>query len=90
MAGGVVAGDREQNEERADLLVGQPFPVDLFATSWPMYVANYSDVSSSVAWMAAAVSVALCVMSVLVVVEFQHRTSADATAVMPARDLSHV
>lgn len=69
---------------------GVTFVGVFFATSWPMYLANYSDVSSRIAWMAAAVSVVLCVTCVMVIVEFLHRNSSDMGADVTEREWSRV
>lgn len=61
-----------------------------FATSWPMYLANYSDVPSGIAWLAAAVSVVLCVTCVMVIVEFLHRNSSDVGADVTEREWSRL
>jgi hypothetical protein len=44
-------------------------PMTFAATSWPLYVTNYADVSDGVRWVGAAATVAFCVLAVLGVTE---------------------
>ncbi|MHB8694358.1 MAG: hypothetical protein ACYDHH_24225 [Solirubrobacteraceae bacterium] len=40
-------------------------PLVFAATSWPLYVSNYADVSQAVRWAAAGLTVVFCVLAVL-------------------------
>ena len=42
-------------------------PMIFASTSWPMYVANYSNVPDWLSWVAAGISIALCVAAVPVI-----------------------
>jgi hypothetical protein len=59
--------DRFRGVRRALLGVAIPtmaLPMTFAATSWPIYVSNYANVSELVRWVAAVVSVAFCVLAV--------------------------
>jgi hypothetical protein len=65
-----VFADRFTGARRALLGIVIPtmaLPITFAATSWPLYVSNYADVSEVLRWVAAALSTAFCVLAVLAV-----------------------
>jgi hypothetical protein len=48
-------------------------PIAFAATSWPLYVSNYANVSEGIHWLAAVASTAFCVLAVAAVAQLAER-----------------
>jgi hypothetical protein len=78
-----VFADRVSGVRRALLGIVIPtmsLPIVFAATSWPLYVSNYADISEGLRWVAAAVSVGFCVVAVLAVSYLAERWHGRETA----------
>ncbi len=91
-----VFADRFTGLRRALLGVVIPtmaLPMAFAATSWPLYVTNYADVSQAVRWAAAALTTAFCVAGVLGVAylaeQWQRREATRDEAVAGATTNGH-
>jgi hypothetical protein len=76
--------DRFTGWRRAVLGIVLPavsLPMVFAATSWPLYVSNYSHLSQPLRWAAAGTAVVLCVLAVFAVTYMSDRWHARALAV---------
>lgn len=69
-------GERLAGARRAALGIVLPpmtLPMVFASTTWPLYVSNHADVSAGAAWLAAAASVGLCVLTIVAVISLAGR-----------------